>query len=171
MEEVWKDIPGFEGYYQASNLGRIKSLGTITKYRPQEKVLKLATTSLWYKRVHIGHAANRRTWGVHRLIAITFIPNPDNKPQVNHIDGNPSNNRVENLEWCTAKENIRHSYDKLGKKAHNCRKVRCIETGVVYDSTAEAGRALGLNCMHIAGCCRGDYGRHQVKGTHWKWAE
>lgn len=171
MEEVWKDIPGFEGYYQASTHGRIKSLGTITKYKPTVKILKPFITPQGYARLHIGKKHDRRTWGVHRLIATTFIPNPHNKPQVNHIDGDPSNNRVENLEWCTPHENIQHSYDKLGKKPHNCHKVRCLETGEVYESAAEAGRKLGLNCISIAACCRRDKGRHQVKGTHWEWVD
>lgn len=169
MKEIWKDIPGFEGYYQASNLGRIKSLGTISKYKPKERILKQTKSKSGYMRLHIGHAGTRKTWFVHRIIAITFIHNPDNKPEVNHIDGDKTNNTVPNLEWCTAKENVRHSFDKLGKRPYNCKSVRCVETGVVYNSAAEAGRQLGLNCMHIAGCCRGDYGRHQVKGTHWEW--
>lgn len=170
MEE-WRDIKGYEGFYQVSSLGKVKTLANNCFKSSKPKEMRLVTTPLGYKRVKLCKRGEHKTCSVHRLVAMAFLPNPENKPEVNHIDGNPSNNAVDNLEWVTSRENILHSYAKLGKKAPNCRRVRCLETGVVYPSTAEAGRVLGLNCMHIAGCCRGDYGRHQVKGTHWEWAQ
>lgn len=171
MEEIWKDIPGFEGYYQASNFGRIKSLGTITKYKPKERILKLAKSNAGYLRVHIGHHYNRRTWNVHRLIAITFIPNPLNKKEVNHIDGDTTNNKVDNLEWVTPSENIKHSFERLGKRPHNCKKVKCIETGKIYDCVMDASRDVGVRYTCITACCRHDRGRHTSGGYHWEWVE
>jgi hypothetical protein len=121
MEEIWKDIPGYEGKYQVSNLGRVKSLSKKlscvrngkTAFRvTKEKIMKPYIPKNGYARMDLG---GRNTNLVHRLVAKAFIPNPENKPCVNHIDGNPSNNNLHNLEWCTYSENELHSYRKLGK--------------------------------------------------------
>lgn len=98
MEEVWKDIKGYEGKYQVSNLGRIKSLS----YRNTgiSKILVPKINKGYYE---IGLYLNgiRKMFFVHRLVALTFIPNPNNLPQINHIDEDKTNNCVDNLEWCT----------------------------------------------------------------------
>lgn len=98
-KEIWKDIKGYEGKYQISNFGRVKSLprnGTINK----ERILKTKLTKFGYERVYLRNK-NTRTWFlIHRLVAMYFIPNPDNLPQVNHKDECKTNNHVENLEWC-----------------------------------------------------------------------
>lgn len=108
--EVWKDIPGYEGYYQVSNLGRIKSLaryqdnhGTL-QYRP-ETIKVLGDNGHGYKIANLYVNGRQVMRYVHRLVATVFIPNPTNCTQVNHIDENKSNNRVDNLEWCTPKYN------------------------------------------------------------------
>jgi len=105
--ETWKDIPNHIGQYQASNLGRIKSLSR--KHARTERVLKPYHGINGYWVVCI----SGKPASIHRLIAITFILNPENKPCVNHIDGKPVNNNLMNLEWCTYKENTQHAI-KMG---------------------------------------------------------
>jgi len=118
-EEIWKDIPGFEGIYRASNLGRIMSVSRI-KYVNTPKKPKLSeniilkqciTSKARYLAVLLWKNDKGHSKRVHILIAKTFIPNPLNKPEVNHKDLNKFNNRVDNLEWMTRSENIKHSFD------------------------------------------------------------
>ena len=120
MEEIWKDIKGYEGLYQISNFGRIKSLkfwsNRNKKYYDKEKMKKAYKDRDGYLRVSLSNNGQRKLKQVHRLVAETFISNPDNKPQVNHIDGNKQNNNVLNLEWVTCQENIVHSYRSLKRK-------------------------------------------------------
>lgn len=112
--EVWKDIPDYEGIYQASTLGRIKSLEKTLKSRfgfrkMKGKILKVNEKPNGYCYVILQDNLNTKTFRLHKLIALTFIPNPENKPQLNHINGIKTDNSVDNLEWCTAKENTNHS--------------------------------------------------------------
>lgn len=102
MEEVWKDIKGYEGLYQVSNMGRVKSLGRVdgSNHRLYEKILKLKKRNN-YLGIDLHKNGELRTYSVHRLVAQAFIPNPNNLPQVNHIDENKINNQIDNLEWCT----------------------------------------------------------------------
>jgi len=114
--ELWKDIKGFEGSYQVSNLGRIKSLSRtkIVKkvgfYITRERILKISPNKL-YSQVMLYRDSKRLYFLIHRLVAIAFMPNYGNKDEVNHIDGNKRNNSVCNLEWCTRSENQRHAFD------------------------------------------------------------
>lgn len=121
---------GYEGLYEVSDLGRVKSLGrTIQIHREnyttrvwKEKILKPKISSK-YHRVWLCTGSNKRIYGIHRLVAEAFIPNPENKPQVNHIDGNPANNLLSNLEWVTQSENTRHAVSigrKLGLRGEKC---------------------------------------------------
>ena len=106
MTEIWKDIQGYEGLYQVSNLGRVKSL---TKRYKDVECLKFYE---WdgYKIVGLHKNRQRTAYRVHRLVALAFVPNEQGKPQVNHINGDKSDNRASNLEWCTGSENMKHAY-------------------------------------------------------------
>lgn len=106
QEEIWKDIPQYEGLYMASNLGRIKSL---PKNHHSTLILKNKKTKDGYYETSLSKNGKAKFIRTHRLIAFTFIPNIENKPQINHIDGNKLNNNVNNLEWCTVQENKEHA--------------------------------------------------------------
>ena len=185
MEEIWKDIPGYNGLYQASTLGRVRSMphktywvdknGRKRAYIKKGRVLKdkAGHRGKGYLRVRLHQTKIGVNCSpcVHRLVALTFIPNPEGKPQVNHKDGDTRNNNIDNLEWATSSENNLHKYRVLGQHVYNEKPVLCIETEERFYSAAEAGRQKGINCMHIAGCCRGDYGRHAAGGYHWRYID
>lgn len=105
MEELWKDIEGFEGLYQVSNLGNVKSLKRNIILKPGIVAYKKTKENGYYI-VNL----KSKPFYIHRLVAEAFIPNPENKPQINHIDCNKRNNNVKNLEWVTREENIQHAY-------------------------------------------------------------
>lgn len=115
MQEIWKDIEGYEGFYQVSNFGTIKSLsryikfGNKTRYS-NERILKFHKDKDGYKKVILQKSGKAQNYLIHRLVAQAFIPNPDNKPQINHKDGDKQNNKVDNLEWCTPSENMIHAF-------------------------------------------------------------
>lgn len=131
--EIWKDVVGYEGLYQVSNLGRVKSLekkytyrnryGGITEIVKKEKMLKPSiqypNKNKNYKRykVSLTKYLNKKNFMVHSLVAKAFIDNPNNYSQINHKDGNPLNNNVNNLEWCSQKYNVQHSISKQLKKS------------------------------------------------------
>lgn len=111
--EIWKPVVGLEGIYEISNLGNVKSIDRITigingiKQHRKGKMLSFHYNRKGYKRVQLGKYGVKV---VHQLVAKAFIPNPENKPQVNHIDGNKENNSSDNLEWVTMKENLDHAW-------------------------------------------------------------
>ena len=118
MDEMWKDIEGYEGLYQVSNLGNVRSL----KYAGGDKVkmLKQGTDKKGYKRVVLCKDGKHKSYSVHRLVAIVFVPNLNDLPIINHKDENPSNNNVNNLEWCTYEYN--NTYGTARKRASESKK-------------------------------------------------
>lgn len=111
QSEIWKDVPGYSGLYQVSNNGRVKSLNRRVNgpkcngRNVRERILKPACNSYGYKTVALYDGKKRTTKTIHRLVALAFIPNPDGKPEIDHINAIRTDNRAENLRWVTRKEN------------------------------------------------------------------
>jgi len=163
MQEIFKDIKGYEGLYQISNLGNVKSLERLIIKKNNRNNIKKTTINkshicdTGYYAIRIKKGNISKMFKVHRLIAIAFIPNPENKPQVNHIDGNKLNNDISNLEWCTNKENAIHAYkNKLSnpctKIALENRMLKVIDTsnGVVLNSIKDASKYCGYSRSHLS---------------------
>ena len=171
------------GLYQVSNLGRVKSLartsfhpkGYIAQYK--EKILKQSFERNGYVRVGLSKNGKVKSYYVHVLVAEAFIPNPDNLPEVNHIDENKMNNKVDNLEWCDHNYNSNHGTraERISEANTNNVKVSkpvlCVETGIVYPSVHEAGRQMNLDFSEIARVCRGYRNRKTAGGYHWKFVK
>lgn len=174
MKEIWKDIKGYEGLYQVSDLGKIKSLAKNVKMpkggirKQKEKILKPNIDKDGYFRVALTTNKKRKDYYVHRLVAQTFIKNTNNKNQVNHKDGNKQNNSIDNLEWCTVKENIHHAIHILKKRMKKVDKYTLdniyIET---YESIEEAGLKNNIKSQHIWRCCNNI--RPTTGGFIWKY--
>ncbi len=155
-KELWRSIKGYEGYYEVSNFGQVRSLDRTLERKNQStifckgKILKLHINKQGYYYTDLKKNGKRKKERINRLVAIAFIPNPKNKPQVNHINGIKTDNRAENLEWNTPKENISHAYDnglrKTGEKHHNAKltneQVREIRKSYVYGSKEFSQYAL-----------------------------
>lgn len=143
--EIWVSVKGFEMYYEISSSGRVKSVGS--HHLCKKGILNTWLDKDGYERVGLSKKGKCVQRSVHRLVAENFIPNPDNKQQVNHKNGMRNDNRVENLEWVTDYENKRHSIEKLGhsKRGTHGKKVRCVETREIYPSEGEAARRNGIS--------------------------
>lgn len=141
MIETWKDIVGYEGLYQVSNLGGVKSLERYrtSKLKNQkqtkinERILR-GNVCKGYIRVILSKHGFNNAFSVHRLVATAFIPNNESKPYINHIDGNKQNNTADNLEWCTCNENIKHAYKTGLKKPSTKKKLNLYEVNEIRES-------------------------------------
>lgn len=147
--EHWSPIMDYEGIYEISSFGNIRSLTRISK---QGNTIKGQSIYIGkggrYQRVGLRGVEHRKYFNVHRLVAQSFIPNPENKPQVNHRNGIKHDNRVENLEWCTSKENVRHSWNSELSKVSFKKNTKVVfdrSYGVFYDSIGDLSRVYGIN--------------------------
>lgn len=158
-QEIWVDVKGYEGLYMISNWGRVYSVRN-NLYMAQKE------TQDGYLRVNLSWQGKKKSEYVHRLVARHFIPNPLGLPQVNHLDENPQNNHVSNLEWTSAKNN--NNYGKHNEriaKAH-CKAVRCVELDKVFESAKAAQEELGIFATQINAVCRGK--GKTAGGYHWE---
>ena len=171
MEEEWRDVVGYEGKYQISSLGRVRSLDYRRTGRTQ--VLKPGTVRNGYLFVVLYNDGKTKNFYIHRLVAEAFIPNPNGFPEVNHIDEKKANNCVDNLEWCTAKDNINYGTGIARHAAALSRPVQQFSKDgrliTVWPSTHEAERQTGVNQSIICKCCNGK--RHTAGGYKWCYAE
>lgn len=164
LKEEWKDIKGYPNY-QVSNMGRVKSLernvvrGRGGLYKIEEKILKSVKNNGGYFSVSLSKENKSKYFSVHRLVASAFLPNPDNLPQVNHINEIKTDNRVENLEWCDRSYNI--NFGTRNKRASaSCQKpiLQVTKQGKIihkWNSVREVERELGFNRSNIIKCCKG----------------
>ena len=164
--EVWKDIKGYEGLYQVSNLGRVKSMNfNNTK---KEQILKLCKRPNGYLTVELCRYNIRKRYLVHRLVLETFnvIENMEHL-ECNHLDENKENNRLDNLCWMTRKEN--NDWGTRNKRVSKAlgEHIICVELNIIFDSISDASRQLGLSTGNICNCLKGRY--KTTGGYHWKY--
>lgn len=158
MEEIWKDIKGYEGLYEVSNLGRVRSLRD-NHGQARIRVLQQCKSSRGYLHLILCKNHKLKHYSVHRLVAEAFLPNPDGLPQINHIDECKTNNRVDNLEWCDAKYNINYGsgrqrrVETQGKRVYQYAKSGAFVRS--YASIHEAERQTGIHNGNISACCLG----------------
>jgi len=189
MQEIWKDIEGYERYYQVSNIGRVRSLDRIVKHSAGRerisygKVLSQSLDGGGYPTVGISKDGCAKRVHIHRLVAVAFIPNFDNSPEVNHLDENKLNNRANNLEWCTRKENERwgtkrercilHTDYRAISEKNSKQLVQMDLSGnviKVWKSLASLCRSTGFSQGNISMCCNGKYSK-PLYGCTWKYSE
>ena len=172
----WYHIPNYENMYKINLLGQVKNINRNTILTPSYK--------FGYRYVSLSKNGRSKSYSVHYLLAKTFLPNPENKPCIDHINGDRSDNRLENLRWVTYKENAvnpnthpkisfnikkdwqngrKYNYDKL------CKPVLCVETGIIYPSQTEVEKILGIKKTKISAACRGR--RTIAGGYHWRKVE
>lgn len=182
MEE-WRDIEGYEGFYQVSDFGNVKSLeriwystdkkGNKKKCSNKEMILKPANNGNGYLVVNLSYRQKTKMFLVHRLVAKAFIKNPENKAQVNHIDENKSNNNVKNLEWVTPRENLLHGTRSKRSSVTKCYVIEQYDLEGNFLKEWLGARViekeLGIKNQHICRCCNGK--QRTSGGYKWKYKE
>lgn len=181
-EEIWKDIDGYEGLYQISSYGRVRSVEREVVYKNGRKhfyksqIIKPHITAWGYLQVGLHCEDNFKNGRIHRLVAEAFIPNPDNLPQVNHKNEDKTDNRVENLEWCTAKYNTNYGTARqrmIEKKINSTSRSKQVKQYTLDGQLVKSWESLhecqrnGYNHSHVSRCCRGIY--KQYKGFIWRY--
>lgn len=168
MNEIWKNISGFNGLYQVSNLGNVRSrYNNNFEGLVYSKILKQKTTKYGYKTVDLCIFGKRHHCSVHRLVASAFIENPYNLPIINHKDECKANNAAENLEWCTQRYNVNYGY---GYKARNTPVCQFDLSGVLinkWESMKDAEAATGVKYQSIHRCCKNR--RNSAGGYMWRY--
>lgn len=162
--ENWKPILGYESLYEVSTNGEIRSL--CKRYSDKPILLKQGTGSKGYKNVTLCKNGKQTTFNVHKIVASTFIPNPDSLPCINHKDEDKTNNNVSNLEWCSYYHNNVYGSRLSKSAAKKSMPVICVETGVKYSSAYVAYRETGIQQSGIWRCCHGK--SKTAGGCHWK---
>ena len=175
VEEIWKDIKGYEGLYQVSNFGKIKSLSKNNhNYGENGKILK-GINNKGYLRVGLSKNGKAKQYPIHRIVAETFIDNVYNLPCVNHIDENKMNNRADNLEWCSVEYN--NNYGNRNKKISinqryaNNKPIKCLETGQIFISLNECARKLNIKPPNIWASMNNYNRTKKAKGYTFKYIE
>lgn len=170
-EEIWRDIPidKYKGRYMISNFGDVKSLaktwiGHNGCVRTKgDSILRKLQTGKGYHSVILFLNGESKQFKVHRLVATAFIPNPNNLPQVNHKDGDKTNNHVSNLEWCTQSENMTHAFNTglnaplKGKHHYSARRVIDTRTGIIYDWSGDAADSIGIKRGYLVAMLNGHF--------------
>lgn len=185
-EEIWKDIEGFDGLYQVSNLGRVKSLDRYVRQHTgnqfkKGKILKQKNDKYGYKRIGLRKDGKQKSFQIHRLVAQTFIQNPHNYPCVNHKDEDKTNNCADNLEFCTVAYNNNYGTRNkiVSQKMTNHKSVsKCViqftKDGIFvneYQSAREASRQTGICFSNISACCNNKPHVKSAGGYVWKFKE
>lgn len=167
-KEIWKNVLGFEGKYQVSNLGNVRSLNYKRSGFSKELSPAKEKDDYLYVTLYSGNCKQYHK-KVHRLVAEAFIPNPEKLPEVNHKDEDKQNNRLDNLEWCTSKYNINYGtgHQKTIEYAlkYQAKPVKCLNTNKVYRSIHEAVRETFVDRKRLSLCCRGYY--KTAGGAEW----
>ena len=171
MVEEWKKIEGYSNY-SVSSLGRVRNDKTGKMLKPG---MCGGFRSYLQVGLYRGSHASRKCAPIHRLVAEAFIPNPENKPEVNHLNGDGFNNCVNNLEWIDHKDNLIHAYKVLNKKVAIgepfAKQIIRIEDGRVFNSITEAAQTCGTHPTGISQCLNGRPHRHTAGGYHWRYAD
>ena len=171
MKEIWKDIQGYEGLYQVSNFGKVKSFRASTKFgKPEEMLLKPSLINSGYYVVTLYKQKEKHKFQIHRLVAETFIPNPLCLPCVNHKDEDKLNNSVENLEWCTYQYNNNYGTARIRASETQAKPIiqKTLDGNVlaIYHSPRVAAQLLSVDYVNLSNWCRAGIGN----GYRWEYA-